>query len=127
MAHVGLGPQNIHQLGGYKVQRDEARLLRDAQAAAQAGAFAVVLECIPGSVAERITSELAVPTIGIGAGAACDGQVLVTHDVLGITCGYTPRFVRHYAQLGQTMTEAVQAYCRDVRLGEFPSSRETYQ
>jgi 3-methyl-2-oxobutanoate hydroxymethyltransferase len=127
MAHVGLSPQSIHQLGGYKVQRDEDRLLNDARAAADAGAFAIVLECIPAPTAERITAEVAIPTIGIGAGTACDGQVLVTHDLLGLTSGYVPRFVRPYADVGGVMTEAVQYYCRDVREEVFPGPKETYK
>jgi 3-methyl-2-oxobutanoate hydroxymethyltransferase len=93
MAHVGLSPQSIHQLGGYRVQRGEERLLQDARALAEAGAFSVLLECIPSSTAARITEEIPVPTIGIGAGPLCDGQVLVTNDLLGLTSGYVPRFV----------------------------------
>src|SRR3954447_1149158 len=92
MAHCGLRPQSVHQLGGYKVQRDEEQLLTDATAVEQAGAFAVVLECIPPSIAGKITARLRIPTIGIGAGMPCDGQILVTHDLLGLTSGYVPRF-----------------------------------
>ena len=99
MAHCGLRPQSVHQLGGYRVQRDERELLADAKAAEQAGAFAIVLECIPRSIAKKITQEVAIPTIGIGAGADCDGQVLVLHDLLGITSGYVPKFVKAYADL----------------------------
>ena len=94
MAHCGLRPQSVHTLGGYNVQRDELELLADAKAAEQAGAFAIVLECIPRDIAKKITDEVAIPTIGIGAGADCDGQVLVLHDLLGITTGYVPRFVK---------------------------------
>src|SRR6476646_8668655 len=99
MAHVGLRPQNVHVMGGYKVQRDEERLLNDARAAENAGAFAIVLECIPAELAGKITRGLKIPTIGIGAGLECDGQVLVINDLLGITGGYVPKFARAYADL----------------------------
>ena len=101
MGHVGLRPQTVHQMGGYKMQRDAAKLLADAQAAEQAGAFAIVLECIPADIAAQITDLLKIPTIGIGAGSQCDGQVLVLHDLLGMTSGYVPRFVRQYADVRQ--------------------------
>jgi 3-methyl-2-oxobutanoate hydroxymethyltransferase len=114
-------------LGGYKVQRDEQRLLNDAQAAEAAGAFAVLLECIPAESAARITRSLAVPTIGIGAGAGCDGQVLVTHDMLGLTSGYVPRFVKPYADLRGTITDAVGRYCQEVRDGVFPDEARTFE
>ncbi len=127
MAHVGLSPQAVHQLGGYRVQRDEQRLVSDAQSAEQAGAFAVVLECIPAPVAQRITDTLSIPTIGIGAGPHCDGQVLVTHDVLGLTSGYVPRFARQYADLAGTIREALATFRADVREGRFPDQRETYK
>ena len=120
MGHVGLRPQTVHQMGGYKIQRDEARLVQDAQAAADAGAFALVLECIPAGIAAKITDALAIPTIGIGAGSSCDGQVLVLHDLLGLTQGYVPSFVRQYANLRTVISEAVSAYCRDVANGQFP-------
>jgi 3-methyl-2-oxobutanoate hydroxymethyltransferase len=120
MGHVGLRPQTVHQMGGYKVQRDEQRLMQDAQAAADAGAFALVLECIPAGIAAKITDALAIPTIGIGAGSSCDGQVLVLHDLLGLTQGYVPSFVRQYASLRTVVSEAVSAYCRDVATGQFP-------
>lgn len=115
MAHVGLRPQSVHQLGGYKIQRDRERLLADAQAAEQAGAFGIVLECIPAEIAAEITTLLRIPTIGIGAGPHCDGQVLVTYDMLGLTRGKIPKFVKQYAQLGDEITRAVQTYCEDVR------------
>ena len=127
MAHVGLSPQSIHQLGGYQVQRGEARLLNDAKSLADAGAFSILLECIPGDVAAKITEAVSIPTIGIGAGPACDGQVLVTHDLLGLTSGYVPRFVRPYADLGTSIRDAVQHYCQDVRDGQFPSPAESYR
>ena len=127
MAHIGLRPQSVHQLGGYRVQRDASRLLTDARAAEDSGAFAVLLECIPSSVAKRITSELRVPTIGIGAGADCDGQVLVTNDMMGLTSGYVPKFVRRYADLQKVMGDAVTRYRDDVRAGSFPSDNEGYR
>jgi 3-methyl-2-oxobutanoate hydroxymethyltransferase len=127
MAHCGLRPQNVHQLGGYRVQRDEPALLADARAAADAGAFAVVLECIPAGIAERITRTLTIPTIGIGAGAACDGQVLVLHDVLGLSSGYSPRFVKAYADLESTVVGAVRKFRDEVRGGEFPAAEHTFE
>jgi 3-methyl-2-oxobutanoate hydroxymethyltransferase len=127
MAHVGLRPQNIHQLGGYRVQRDENRLMADAQAAEQAGAFAVVLECIPASIAGRISRALTIPTIGIGAGPDCDGQVLVLHDLLGLTGGHVPRFVRRYADLRTAIKDAAETYCRDVQQGAFPGEEHSFQ
>lgn len=127
MAHVGLSPQAVHQLGGYKVQRDEARLMNDALTAEQSGAFAVLMECIPAEIAGKITAALSVPTIGIGAGTGCDGQVLVTHDVLGLTSGYVPRFARRYADLAETIRRAADAFCDDVRQGRFPDQRESYK
>jgi 3-methyl-2-oxobutanoate hydroxymethyltransferase len=125
MAHVGLRPQSVHQLGGYKVQRDEERLLKDARAAQDAGAFAVVLECIPAALAKKITETVRIPTIGIGAGPDCDGQVLVINDLLGLTSGYVPRFVKAYADIKTTITDAVTRYRDEVRSGEFPD-REHY-
>lgn len=125
MAHVGLRPQNVHQMGGYRVQRDRQRLLADAKAAEQAGAFAIVLECIPAVAAAEITTELSIPTIGIGAGPDCDGQVLVTHDLLGLTSGYVPRFVRQFADLRGVIQDAVQDYCRQVRDQSFPGPDQT--
>jgi 3-methyl-2-oxobutanoate hydroxymethyltransferase len=126
MAHCGLRPQNVHALGGYKVQRDELELMADAKAAAAAGAFAIVLECIPRGIAKKITAEVAVPTIGIGAGADCDGQVLVLHDLLGITTGYMPRFVKAYADLSTEITRAVTQYRDEVRDGGFPAKEHGY-
>jgi 3-methyl-2-oxobutanoate hydroxymethyltransferase len=126
MAHVGLRPQNVHQMGGYKVQRDAERLMGDARAAQDAGAFAVVLECIPEQIATKITGELRIPTIGIGAGAGCDGQVLVTHDLLGFTAGAVPRFVKKYADLREIISQAVERYRDEVRGGQFPGSAQTF-
>jgi 3-methyl-2-oxobutanoate hydroxymethyltransferase len=127
MAHCGLRPQSVHLLGGYKVQRDRQQLLADADAACQAGAFAMVLECIPADLAAEITARVPIPTIGIGAGAACDGQVLVIHDLLGLTSGYVPRFVRAYADLKTTITDAVARYCNDIRSGTFPGPDQTFR
>lgn len=127
MAHCGLRPQSVHLLGGYRVQRDEEQLLKDAQAAQDAGAFAIVLECIPTAIADKITASVDIPTIGIGAGAGCDGQVLVINDLLGLTSGYVPRFVKKYADLQTTITGAVTRFREDVRHGAFPGEDETYQ
>jgi 3-methyl-2-oxobutanoate hydroxymethyltransferase len=127
MAHCGLRPQSVHQLGGYRVQRDEAELLADARAAERAGAFAIVLECIPRGIAKKITSDVAIPTIGIGAGADCDGQVLVLHDLLGITTGYVPRFVKAYADLKADITRAVKQYRDEVREGTFPAKEYGFE
>jgi 3-methyl-2-oxobutanoate hydroxymethyltransferase len=120
MAHVGLRPQNVHVMGGYKMQRDEDVLKTDAFAAQQAGAFSIVLECIQPDIAKNLTAELSIPTIGIGSGADCDGQVLVSHDLLGLTDGYVPSFVRPYADLTNSIRAAAQDWTRDVRNREFP-------
>lgn len=126
MGHVGLTPQSVHQMGGYKVQRDAATLTADARAIAEAGAFALVLECVPAPLAERITAGLPVPTIGIGAGVGCDGQVLVSHDLLGLFEGFRPRFVRRYAELADTIRDAAARYVDDVRQRRFPGSDESF-
>ena len=122
MAHVGLRPQNVHQLGGYKAERDAKRLHTDATAAQEAGAFAVVLECIPAAIAGEITAALKIPTIGIGAGPHCDGQVLVTNDLLGLTTGHVPKFVRQYADLRDIIWDAANRYRGDVETGAFPAA-----
>lgn len=127
MGHVGLTPQSIRRFGTYKVQRGEEELLADAKAVADSGAFAIVLECIPASLAARITAEIPIPTIGIGAGPHCDGQVLVIHDMLGLLGEFQPRFARRYAQLGEAISEAAAAYMRDVRAGTFPAEKESFQ
>ena len=127
MAHVGLRPQNVHMMGGYRVQRDEERLMSDALAAQQAGAFAVVLECIPSAIARGITQALSIPTIGIGAGPECDGQVLVAHDLLGLTSGYVPSFVKQYADLKSHIAQGVSAWSEDVRRGAFPSAEHSFR
>lgn len=126
MAHVGLKPQSVLKLGGYKIQRDEKRLMDDARAAQDAGAFGIVLECIPAHIAKAITAELSIPTIGIGAGPHCDGQVLVTQDMLGLT-DFRPRFVKQYAQLRQTVTTAVQQYLAEVGNGTFPDESHSHR
>jgi 3-methyl-2-oxobutanoate hydroxymethyltransferase len=126
MAHCGLRPQSVNQLGGYRVQRDADALMADAKAAEQAGAFAIVLECIPRSIAKEITDKVSIPTIGIGAGADCDGQVLVLHDLLGITTGYVPKFVKPFADLKTEITRAVAAYRDEVRAGTYPDAKHTF-
>ncbi len=127
MAHVGLTPQSVRQLGGFRVQRDADRLLDDAKAVADAGAFAVVVECVPAEVAARITAALPIPTIGIGAGAGCDGQVLVAHDMLGLFEDVRPRFVKRYADLADAVRQAAGAYCREVRDGAFPTKEHEFK
>jgi 3-methyl-2-oxobutanoate hydroxymethyltransferase len=127
MAHIGLTPQSVRRFGGFRVQRDEARLMDDALAVEQAGAFAVVLECMPSDLAQKITEKLQIPTIGIGAGAGCDGQILVTHDLLGLFDNLRPRFVKQYADVGQTIVQAVKEYCREVREGTFPAAEHGFR
>src|SRR5919109_2185748 len=122
MGHVGLTPQSVRRFGGFRVQRDEARLLEDALATQQAGAFAVVVECVPAEIAQKVTAAVKIPTIGIGAGAGCDGQILVAHDMLGLFDGVRPRFVKEYADLGREVLRAAEAYCREVREGTFPAA-----
>jgi 3-methyl-2-oxobutanoate hydroxymethyltransferase len=127
MGHVGLTPQSVRRLGGHKVQRNAEEILHEARAVADAGAFSIVLECIPAELAARITSELPIPTIGIGAGPHCDGQVLVTPDLLGLFEAFRPKFVRRYAELGEATRKAVRAYADDVRSGKFPSESESFR
>jgi len=130
MGHIGLTPQSVNALGGFKLQGKTLAaaeaLLRDARAVEAAGAFSLVLESIPKEVAEWITREVKIPTIGIGAGAGCDGQVLVLHDLLGLSLGFMPRFARRYADLQATISAAVRAFCADVKSGNFPGEAETY-
>jgi len=130
MGHVGLTPQSVNALGGYRVQGktpDAAEhLIRDARAVEAAGAFAVVLEAVPRELAAQITRDLRIPTIGIGAGPDCDGQVLVLHDILGLTFTPLPKFARQYANVGEIISSAVRAYCDDVRRSGFPSDAESY-
>jgi 3-methyl-2-oxobutanoate hydroxymethyltransferase len=126
MGHLGLLPQSVHQLGGYRQQArleaDAEQLLADAQALQEAGAFAVVLESIPASVAEAVTADLHIPTIGIGAGPHCDGQVLVSYDMLGLSPDGVPSFVTRYADLGEQTVAAAKAYADDVRMGRYPTA-----
>ena len=130
MGHVGLTPQSVNALGGFRVQGktvDAAELvMRDARAVEGAGAFAVVLEAMPRELAAQITRELRIPTIGIGAGPECDGQILVFHDLVGLTFGKTPKFARKYADVGKMIANAAKEYCEDVRGGTFPSDGESY-
>ncbi len=127
VGHVGLTPQSVRRLGGFRVQRDEKRLLEDALALEQAGVFAIVVECVPADLARKVTAALKVPTIGIGAGAGCDGQVLVAHDMLGLFQELQPRFVKQYADLGREVVRAVEDYCREVREGTFPASQHEFR
>ena len=130
MGHLGLTPQSIHKFGTYTVRaREEAeaeKLVRDARLLEEAGCFAVVLEKIPAVLAERVSKELSIPTIGIGAGGGTDGQVLVIHDMLGINKGFSPRFLRRYADLHTVMTDAVGRYVADVKSQDFPNAQEQY-
>lgn len=130
MGHLGLTPQSIHKFGTYAVRaKEEAeaeKLLRDAHLLSEAGCFGIVLEKIPAALAARVTAEIPTPTIGIGAGAGCDGQVLVIHDMLGINKGFSPRFLRRYADLHTVMTGAVEQYVRDVKECDFPNEKEQY-
>ncbi len=130
MGHIGLTPQSVHALGGYRVQGKTldsvSELLADAQAIEEAGAFAVVLEGIPRELAELITRQLRIPTIGIGAGPDCDGQILVVHDLLGLSFQESSKFVRSYANLRQTLAEAFRRYREDVQAGRYPADEESY-
>jgi len=130
MGHLGLTPQHVAALGGYRVQAKTAReaklLLEDALALAEAGCFALVLECVPSQVAEIVTEAIPIPTIGIGAGPACDGQVLVFHDLLGLYEGVKPRFVKCYAELGALAREALGRFTQEVRSGQFPSQEHGF-
>ncbi len=129
MAHVGLTPQSVNVFGGYKVQgrgEDGDGILRDAVAVAEAGAFALVLEKVAEPLARRITAEVTIPTIGIGASAACDGQILVVDDILGMFTGFRPKFVKRYAELGLAADAAIAAYAADVREGRFPAAEHLY-
>jgi 3-methyl-2-oxobutanoate hydroxymethyltransferase len=127
MGHIGLTPQAVHQLGGFKVQRDAEALLADATALQEAGVFALVVESVPADLAARVTASVSVPTIGIGAGPACDGQVLVLHDLIGLFPDFQPKFVKRFAELGTALKGAVEAYCREVRAGTFPAAEHAYR
>lgn len=130
MGHLGLTPQSIYKFGTYQVRATESeeaqQLLDDAHKLEEAGCFSIVLEKIPAGLAEKVTDQLSIPTIGIGAGKKCDGQVLVAHDMLGLNKEFKPRFLRRYADLDTEMTEAVQNYIKDVQSGDFPSESEQY-
>jgi len=130
MGHVGMTPQSVHQLGGFKIQgrteAQRAQILADARAVSEAGAYAVVIEAVPHALAAEITRDVSALTIGIGAGADCDGQVMVMHDLLGLEPAWKPRFVRRYAEMGKAVGEAFVAYAADVRAGRFPAPEETY-
>lgn len=130
MGHIGLTPQSIHVFGGYKVQGKELdsakALIEDAIALQEAGVFSIVLESIPTEISKIITKSLEIPTIGIGAGPFCDGQILVFHDLLGLTPGYLPRFVRKYADLQSIIDSSIKSYIEDIKKGEFPSENESY-
>jgi 3-methyl-2-oxobutanoate hydroxymethyltransferase len=130
MGHIGLTPQSVNQLGGFRVQgtaeHDRKRLKQEALACQQAGCFALVLECVPDTLAAEITAALAIPTIGIGAGAGTDGQVLVMHDLLGLNLDFKPKFVRRYLDGNRQWLDAFNRFAHDVRSGEFPASEERY-
>jgi 3-methyl-2-oxobutanoate hydroxymethyltransferase len=130
MGHVGLAPQRVHALGGFRVQgkTDEAadRIVADAIAIEQAGAYSIVLEAMPAEVASRVTRAVSIPTIGIGAGRGCDGQVLVSTDLLGMSRGRAPKFVKHFAELGEAVVNATRAYVDEVRAGTFPAKEHEY-
>ncbi len=131
VGHIGLTPQSINAFGGFKVQgKNEAaaqRLLDEARAVEQAGAFAMVLECVPEKLAARISDEVSIPTIGIGAGAGCDGQVLVYQDMLGLFTDFTPKFVKQFANVGEIVKDAFGAYIREVQEGSFPAPEHTFK
>ncbi len=130
MGHIGLTPQSVHQLGGYKVQGKDVesaqRLIADAQAVEEAGVFALVLECIPAALAQKITESVNVPTIGIGAGPHCDGQVLVFHDLVGFGSDLNPKFVKQYAQADQQLIQAVKHYVQEVKTRAFPAEEHSF-
>ena len=130
MGHIGLTPQSTHAFGGFRVQGKTVeaaeQVLRDARAVEAAGAFSIVLESIPRELAARVTSELRIPTIGIGAGPECDGQILVLHDMIGLSLGHAPKFARRYTNVGEAISHAVTAYAEDVREGRFPADEESY-
>lgn len=127
MGHVGLTPQSIQKFGGHRVQRDEDRILADARAVQAAGAFSIVLETIPATLARSITDALSIPTIGIGAGSHCDGQVLVWHDAFGLNIEFKARYVKHFAQLHAALLDGVRRFCDEVRSGTFPDEPHSYR
>jgi 3-methyl-2-oxobutanoate hydroxymethyltransferase len=127
VGHIGLTPQSVRRLGGFKVQRDAEKLLDDARAIEAAGAFALVVECVPTDLAAQVTEAVKIPTIGIGAGPHCDGQVLVGHDLLGLFNDFQPRFVKRYANLADTIRQAVRGYCDEVQAGTFPDEEHSFR
>ena len=126
MGHIGLTPQSIHSMGGYKVQKEEERLIADAMAVEEAGAFAVVLECVPRDITKKITGMLSIPTIGIGAGPDCDGQVLVIHDLLGLLGEFRPKFVKSYMNLREEVAKGIKEYIDEVKGGVFPDDAHSF-
>ena len=130
MGHIGLTPQTAEELGGFKVQGKDAdsarKIIEDAKALEKQGCFSIVLECIPSQIAQIITEQLSIPTIGIGAGQHCDGQVLVTHDLIGLFDRFKPKFVKQYADLGATIKESVRHFCKEVEEGKFPDQAHSY-
>ena len=127
MGHIGLTPQSVHRMGGFKVQRDAEALIGDALAVERAGAFSIVVEGVPADLGAKITKAVSIPTIGIGAGPDCDGQVLVWHDLLGMYDGFRPKFAKRYSELGALATAALAEYCREVRAGEFPAAEHSFK
>ncbi|MDY3971602.1 MAG: 3-methyl-2-oxobutanoate hydroxymethyltransferase [Clostridia bacterium] len=131
MGHIGMTPQSVNAFGGFKVQgksiEDAKRVIEDAKAVEEAGAFAVVLECVPAPLAEYITEILSIPTIGIGAGSSCDGQVLVYQDMLAMYSDFTPKFVKKFGNIGESMTASFKKYCEEVKSGEFPAMEHTFK
>ena len=131
MGHIGMTPQSVNAFGGFKVQgksiEDAKRVIEDAKAVEESGAFAVVLECVPAALAEYITGILSIPTIGIGAGSSCDGQVLVYQDMLAMYSDFTPKFVKKFGNIGESMTASFKKYCEEVKSGEFPATEHTFK
>ena len=127
MAHVGLRPQTVHVEGGYRIKREAEELIADAIAAEKAGAFAVLIECVPTPIGQAITEAISVPTIGIGAGSHVSGQVLVTHDMIGFNSGYLPRFVRQFSDVRGSIRQAAEDYCDAIRQGQFPGKQESFK
>ncbi len=129
MGHLGFTPQSVHALGGHRIQgkheSGEEQLIEDAKTLEQAGVFAIVLELMPAAVAQRVTEAVAVPTIGIGAGPGCDGQVLVLHDLLGLTQDFNPKVLKRYAELGEAVCDAVSRYAAEIRGGEYPDAEHS--
>ncbi len=126
MGHVGMTPQSVHRFGGFKVQRNAEQIKADAKAVEAAGAFALVIECVPADLAREVTQSVSIPTIGIGAGAHCDGQVLVLHDLLGLQDEIKPRFVKRYAEIGQSIRQAIQQFAQEVRSEQFPGPEQSF-